>query len=1520
MKQFIDRGTPLEGLQTTSRDTRVPFNYLRELENFSLPDKKARRRKGFTSLHDPVRTQALAKHTGVTFSKNAVETDYLNNISAVTPLSYGLIKYNSLHKLQMAVPATIEFSLRLGAKEELVKNPFRRSATRAAAWTDYELRKPGVFVLDRTVLSNYHKFNTGVITTNAVVPAGTTYDLSALLAADQFDVFPLTAICVGYTETEIFVQFMLVASSGGSVGVYRKCEPLTFAISSYNEGDIYHIAIRHDPADPISANGAMRLYVNGANAGSLTDTFKYPGSPYVFAGEYDVINGITYASGLERDTVILNECTVRGSYSSACKIRDTMHGNSAFFQDVSTDPNIGAIPLACSPPKGTAMMDLRFWFSSARSAANIAAWKNKRIYATDSPGAELVANWHLNDGGPICKNDVAASVDSVCSIHHGYPGFVDNADFLNGIGVKLAEGQHLIRSFSRLERDLGIGIANKLTAVFDPILAADAYLEHREQHSFTVQIQFSPSEAFQAELNSSSADPSTMRDLSLTETRKYINLTQTPYDISDGNVDPVRQYLSHPTETVPGYITRQSARAFDQTLWSIEGTQIRNANSPTNEGHRRRVPVARGMLTPDGHVVFELYKNQTGVLPPMYLRLLSSTVLNVNNVYTVTFVQRALYTYASSKLNADGWKMEIWIQDITAGTAAVLDSSHTEASASTITTSAYNHEQDYDIIVGTSAVNDGWDQSINMPFPSGAAVAVPSTSYVSGGTSRADTGPWPVQQRFMSPYQDQPANMTVGMFRMWSNALLESQIKEYGNSSITTENQSSDLLFNLEFDGITGVEVPSRSRYPDSFKLGFKSWGMPQGYRNEISATAILSAYFKREMYTAAWAMEDCLGYVKIDSTSYDARQQHTKVNGLAPFKSTYAHQYGAVAVYDDCVAYDTRLGGDYAPLFLTGSGLMSEFIQGQDWKGTVVSERLILTSPGALPKVFNGKTCTTAGFRRWSGGVPKLYKSSGGGLTTGDWFGVAVVYTAEEYGIYHVSPVVVCKLDTGDALDLFDIPAHPDPRVSVIEIYRTIGQPTESLALSAPLYKTRVSIGSNAFTERAFIDEADTDLSGTVLDRNVTELPVCAFSAEANGRLYLAGDPLNPDYVYWSDPGNPERIDAFANNIKLNEGTGDEITGIVSMLGTVFIFKPNAVWRMDDVGGGRHQLTRVASVGAISPKSIAVISDPDSSRQMIFFWSQNGPYLLDSVNGPQYIGSAIEGFSDNPYDWLNPSSVVVGHYTPGREIICAYVPIRSGVELDRVGEAMVFNYRYRSWYRYTGISFNNTLSLSFTGATVATSPVISHTYDLLIGNSSGRLFTWGTAEFDGAPYTITQQRVTIDAVPSAGVYNIPDFTYAAASDLTGAWITVVSAATGDWINLPIDSTDNSLERVTVGVSWLADAPFTPAVDDLVYLCQPPATVEFPWDELETPMFDKKIIKMILWYAEDFYYRLNYNYEIDATIGWTPMADSGTQRHKVEVSQKCESVKLEVASFELGARFDALVYEIDVNKGSHTAQ
>lgn len=1594
-EHFIDRGTPIQGIERTARDNRVPPNVPRSLVNLSLPDQRLVRRPGFQPHGRKITRQILAKHTGVSLLGRTLEEEEWKSEMFRTPLSYGLLRWHDDYQPKSTRDWTIEFGLRLGDKEELVIDPFsRRSNNTVGSTFDFVIREPGVYVYDQTILANQLDINVGT-----VASPGTTH----AIARQIYDVYPTTALAIGYNESKLFVNGSVVQLAAHTTPglYYPNAYTLQHTLSTYTPGDFYHIAVTYD-----SATRALKFYVNGSLANSV-NTFTMPANTG-FPGEYDDINGIV--NPLQRDIVLLNECTVRASYASSCHGNNTniMHNYQTFYHSYEAaggtdDP---AVPWACSPPRGTGMLDLRIWHQELSSAEILANIINRESAVATT---NLKGSWPLDDGGQICRmwRGVPRFTTSPqdITIHHGYPGYVEKG--LHNLSLRFADGQHL-RLSSRVNfqknytADWPVLLNRSLS--FDPAGSAAGSERFRVQgkHDFTVQVQISLPPGRQQEINKHVGSDTQTELINsagvVTRDRmQYGGLSNKDnYFLTDGeqlnSETPLLPLVGVDNAGSTAAANRQTHRAYDQTIFSFEGTG--GVADPSNpEGFTDRKPIVRGLIDPDGYVIFELYKSQGTHLStgPVLYRLRSTTQLAADKTYVITFVQRVKESTSGipPTLATNKFDIEIWIWDETAAGAkpTTPDSSRSfdatwVSAATSYRTSPYSTVGNWDVLIGASYVQSGWDASISAPL-----------NLVGGVTTT--TGPWKVPQHFMSPYQDQPLFADIGYFRLWTNALNAGGIEEVTGVSISQQDYSQALLFNLEIQEISGTRIKNKSRYPLFFEMGYKSWGTPQGYQNKgLDPTISLPngmPHYKAEMFPGAWTNEDSLGWMAFTNEFYNNKQAKqgeetvdvytsTEVRGLAPFQSTLTQSFGLMAVFQDAVVYDESIEEEFQDLFLHSGGVMSEFVAGEIWRGTPIGERTILTSRGGTPKVFNGKNLTYAGFKPWSGGTFSLESApptsvssvfgADGGLTVGKFFGVAIVYFDETDSIFHVSPRQVLKLEdttatgrTLAAIRVANIPAHYDPRVTSIRIHRTLEQESFDLAEVAPLFPHNGGAAPNLFLAFGFFTGADDTLPPAPLDLKRTEFPQCQYGASYNGRLWLAGDPLIPDAVYFSLPGNPEAMDRVDNFLIVEEGSGDKITGLVAMFGALFVFKINSIWRIADIGGNQFQVDNIASVGAVSDRSLMPLTIPDSGRNAIFFWSQHGPYLYDGAT-VQYIGRPIEeqdqtGEALAEYAWLDPKTTITLHDIRRREIIVIHRP-KFGVPRvasQDYSDAVVFNYRARAWYRYKGVIGTVALSQSFTGGTYVgffgSAPVAppesvgessavalaqpnrneTNVYHAFLGGSGGQLYKWAEAREDGIsddertagfgnPYTVTSfsqvnnpYECTITAGGSGHVGN---------RSLSDLWVTFQKPGTKEFFTVKIEEATSAGTTILLKVKSKTISsgtyPFVPTNGDSVYIAQTPAEVEFPWDSLAEAVpglqDDKTVQDLVTWMAAVWLWRYAVDFKDNTLSSFQTVADGNGKQNATTVNVACEAFKLFLYSLELESRVDSYGFTVKTTRKS----
>lgn len=1510
--RVVERGVSVQGVNRTVRDSREAPGFLRDCKNIRLRDQKIERRPGYEQYYpvtDAIKGQQLMKQTPVIELKSA--QDPLSGVGVGdefqfgdflrVPSSYGLIRWHDDFQPKTTRDWTVEFGLTLGEEEPIFPGRLSYNASYGSGATNrIALRNvSGNFIFDQTILANDLTFYDGV--------ANRTLNPNTGPSAVVDDAFAISALAIAYGTAQLEVTCTLIES-----GVYYPYEvKLSYGWGTYTPGDHYHVAVIHN-----SSGRTIKLFVDGVERGSYTYA-----AGRKFAGEEEDLNGRTEIR--KRDIVLLNECTVRGSYSSNCKLARYSPGNQKFhhYKGVNTEYGFTAPPgniYWFSPPRGTGMNNLRIWHEDRTESIS-----NYMIVELPTPyPANLKGYWKLNDGSGTLFDKVGTKHGSV---HSTYPQYVADDDLLHNIGIQFSDNQYLIRSY---QRDQYKGILDSHRVLIDTMQGENAptvtgiawsTLSGAAQISalndFTIQIQFRTPYTFQQEMAYNNAYPAKLLSWP-TGTRNRPGDAgstggnePTAYALRDGSIN---------TNLIHGWDgTSASPQDFlyhpdmDQTLWSIEGSGILEDSDANNYASRRRLPLARGLLDPDGHVIFEFFADGddgSTTNQGRYLRLRSSSPLSEDTVKTITFKKTTVFNPAvgGSLQSEKGFVLEI-LDETGASLGTMIKDPLASGGATDGDADCYSravaHEADYDVIIGSSYVNDLHHRCISDPRNDTV-------------TGKAGT-PYPVAGRHRSGMQDACGFFRLGFFRMWSRSLEINELVQNATRSLKDRTDDTALLFNLEPENPTGRFVYNNAKYALAFELGYKSWGVPEpdgtGGITRFNTTTGEADGFD----SATWAGEDCLGYGPLPSGFKRDGAVGAVCRGIGSYNAALTRNFGLTAVFDDMMLFDSLLQGSLSTRYVQRAGLLNEFIPSTRRFFSSLGDRTFITSKGAVPKSFNGSIVNELGFQEYRG--PRMLattSSSGGSLIDNTWFGIRVVYYAEQYGIFHVSPRIVIRTPSGasnaNRIYVSNIPPHPDSRVSSIRIYVTTGEATRDLASNAPVRY----LASYANLYHRSIQITDVTGIGTdALDSQVFPVPAAAYSVAALGRLWLAGDPTFPDTVYFSKSGNPEKFDTISDQIVI-EGNGDRINGLLAIFGSVFVFSPNAIHRIDEVAVGSFIPTKVSDIGPASDSSLAVISIASTGRTAIAFWSNFGPYLFDGVR-LQNIGYPVRKGHTRAYDWLDPTSVVVLNDVNEEELIFFYKSKDSaGSVASLYDSAVLYNYRNASWKFDDCLSINE--SFADTVSVNAENPEIEGDADAesvpdlegsmlltLVGSRNGMLYKWGQGDYDGA--TPGQAATGTVLSYSSGVITI-DASIWTTDTLFGLWATVYDTDNGNYFCLPIIS--NTANTVTLDTSFAA-VGFTPAAGHLVYPSRPVAYFETPWDVLDSPVFEKTVNEIMFWISQDWRFKVSLDWADATSPEWTVVAADSGKRVRSHENFQCESIKLEMQSVELSSRVDQYAYQVE---------
>lgn len=102
---------------------------------------------------------------------------------------------------------------------------------------------------------------------------------------------------------------------------------------------------------------------------------------------------------------------------------------------------------------------------------------------------------------------------------------------------------------------------------------------------------------------------------------------------------------------------------------------------------------------------------------------------------------------------------------------------------------------------------------------------------------------------------------------------------------------------------------------------------------------------------------------------------------------------------------------------------------------------------------------------------------------------------------------------------------------------------------------------------------------------------PVAAFVELHNERLFMAGNPSNPDRVYYSESFNPQswNVEIESGYIDLPSWDGGRIKEIKSLFGDLVVFKDYGLYRIYGTYPGEFGVEKISSnVGCINKETIA--------------------------------------------------------------------------------------------------------------------------------------------------------------------------------------------------------------------------------------------------------------------------------------------------------------------------------------------
>lgn len=360
---------------------------------------------------------------------------------------------------------------------------------------------------------------------------------------------------------------------------------------------------------------------------------------------------------------------------------------------------------------------------------------------------------------------------------------------------------------------------------------------------------------------------------------------------------------------------------------------------------------------------------------------------------------------------------------------------------------------------------------------------------------------------------------------------------------------------------------------------------------------------------------------------------------------------YGASEI-KELVAFDDKIyvGNDTSGTFteirqLSTSGNRVRWVTYQDLA--------IGFSRQETPFVYDGSDDNVT----WELGACKAFIGSGTGITATD-ISYKVTYDDDAYIPDTVSNTISSA--TNESIDLSHIPLGPPGTVNR-KIYRRD-------SLSGGAWRLLTTIADNTTT--TYTDTTATVAAGAVISGATDEMPIGDIPIITRERLFLAGDPNEPNRIYFSNPFLPHYIQHVTNldYLDIAKDDGDEITGLAIQLGTLQCFKRNTIRKVyiSSAQSGADPNTWFAEdpisfVG--SPAKDSIVQTPYG----IVFLGWDRWYIYDGNQAKPF----IDEFNTNEILPANYNDVVA-HYTQSTLYAAYSDKTTASQHSDRI---MVYNF-----------------------------------------------------------------------------------------------------------------------------------------------------------------------------------------------------------------------------------------------------
>lgn len=435
---------------------------------------------------------------------------------------------------------------------------------------------------------------------------------------------------------------------------------------------------------------------------------------------------------------------------------------------------------------------------------------------------------------------------------------------------------------------------------------------------------------------------------------------------------------------------------------------------------------------------------------------------------------------------------------------------------------------------------------------------------------------------------------------------------------------------------------------------------------------------------------------------------------------------------------------------------------------------------------------------------------SSAAGAITYDW---RYIYYSSVSGAKSNPAPIATAIAVVNQAGSVAVTASTDPQVDQIWLFRRGGVNGGSKwRLSLVVANATATVTDNNADSTVALNEVlvDTnDVPFTSVDANgneVTEVPLPYVAGPFLGKYILAcGDANRPDYIYWTNPGEPDTMDP-ENNL--------QVTSPREPLMGVFIYATQPyIWTRDNLYvldyGGIDALPTFSArkgpcgYGVVGPYAWAV-------ADLIYFVSQNGIYVTDGQTPAQSItedtlrpifkGISVSNFA--PIDFTQSTSIRLS--CVGSELHFVYKDTNGFLQ------HLIYHRLYKRWEANSSSAMNVTVAYEDENQSrlrcyfgTADGKVYERSSGTTTDNGTAINVNARTGSVDfGTPQTLKEfGNVIVDCDPQGGTVSMTPYLNAE----TTALPTQTISGTGRQ-KIPLSLSDNFGYSIAFDWSWTGAA------------------------------------------------------------------------------------------------------------------